>query len=67
MDPSVERIYRWVSKQARMVRDQALEDKIRQIDSKNSVFSPSIQSLVTDQTDRGLPPRKDPEGCRAAN
>ena len=59
MDPSVERIYRWVSKQARMVRDQALEDKIRQIDSKNSVFSPSIQSLVTDQTDRGLPPRKD--------
>ena len=59
MDPSVERVYRWVSKQAQIIRDQALEDKIRQIDSKNSVFSPTIKSLVTEQTDRGLPPRKD--------
>jgi type IV pilus assembly protein PilQ len=59
MDPSVERVYRWVSKQAQIIRDQALEDKIRQIDSKNSVFSPTLKSLVTEQTDRGLPPRKD--------
>ncbi|MDA7610585.1 type II secretion system protein GspD [Verrucomicrobia bacterium] len=59
MDPSVERVYRWVSKQSQILRDQALEDKIRQIDSKNSVFSPSVKSLVTEQTDRGLPPRKD--------
>ena len=59
MDPSVERVYRWVSKQSQTIRDQALEDRIRQIDSKNSVFSPSVKSLITDQTDRGLPPRKD--------
>jgi hypothetical protein len=59
LDPSVERIYRWVSKQSQIVRDQALEDKIRQIDSKNSVFSPSVKSFLTEQTDRGLPPRKD--------
>ena len=59
MDPSVERVYRWVSKQSQILRDQALEDKIRQIDSKNSVFSPSVKSLLTEQTDRGLPPRKD--------
>jgi type IV pilus assembly protein PilQ len=59
MDPSVERVYRWVSKQSQIIRDQALEDKIRQIDSKNSVFSPSVKSLLTEQTDRGLPPRKD--------
>jgi len=59
MDPSVERIYRWVTKQSQIIRDQALEDKIRQIDSKNSVFSPTLKSLVTEQTDRGLPPRKD--------
>lgn len=59
MDPSVERVYRWVSKQSQIIRDQALEDKIRQIDSKNSVFSPTLKSLITEQTDRGLPPRKD--------
>ena len=40
-------------------REQALEDKIREIDAKNSVFNPTIKSLLTENKDRGLPPRKD--------
>src|SRR5208283_6039491 len=38
---------------------QALEDKIREVDAKNSVFDPTFKSLLTEQKDRGLPPRKD--------
>ncbi len=58
-DASVVRIHTWVTQQQELLRNQALEDKIRRIDSQNSVFSPTVQSLVTEQSDRGLPPRKD--------
>jgi type IV pilus assembly protein PilQ len=40
-------------------REQELENQIRDIDAKNSVFSPTIKSLLTENRDRGLPARKD--------
>ena len=58
-DPTVVRIYEWITQQQELLRNQALEDTIRKIDSKNSVFSPTVESLITEQADRGLPPRKD--------
>ncbi len=57
--PMVARIRTWIEQQAEAKRAQALEDKIREIDAKNSVFSPTIKSLLTEQRDRGLPARKD--------
>ena len=58
-NPIVARVHSWVERQAQARRAQALEDKIRSVDAKNSVFNPTIKSLVTEQKDRGLPPRKD--------
>ncbi len=58
-DPSVIRLHEWTQQQNELLRNQALEDTIREIDSKNSVFSPTVKNLVTEQADRGLPPRKD--------
>ncbi len=58
-NPLITRVYTWVNQQAQQRREQALEDKIRSIDSKNSVFSPTVKSLLKEQRDRGLPPRKD--------
>ncbi len=57
--PIVMRVHVWVDQQARLRRAQALEDKIREIDAKNSVFNPTVTSLLAEQKDRGLPPRKD--------
>jgi type II secretory pathway component GspD/PulD (secretin) len=36
-----------------------LEDEIRKVDAKNSVFNPTIPSMLTEQKDRGLPASKD--------
>ena len=58
-DAAVQRIVRWVTKQRQLVREKAVEDKIREVDAKSSVFNPSIKGLLTEQKDRGLPPRKD--------
>lgn len=58
-DPKVLRLHEWVSQQLEVLRNQALEDTIRRIDSQNSAFSPTIESLITEQADRGLPPKKD--------
>jgi type II secretory pathway component GspD/PulD (secretin) len=55
----VERVYTWVVQTGQQRREQALEDEIREIDAKNSAFSPTIKSLVTESKDRGLPARKD--------
>ena len=55
----VERMYGWVTQTGQQRREQALENEIREIDAKNSVFSPTIKSLVTENKDRGLPARKD--------
>ncbi len=58
-DNSAQRIYNWITKQRQLHRNQALEDKIREIDAKNSVFNPSVVDLLKENKDRGLPPRKD--------
>jgi type IV pilus assembly protein PilQ len=58
-NPIVMRVHVWVDQQAQQRRSQALEDKIREIDAKNSVFNPNLKSVITEQKDRGLPPRKD--------
>lgn len=58
-DPVVARVHDWVIKQQEILRSRALEDTIRKIDSQNSVFSPTVESLLTEQADRGLTPRKD--------
>jgi type II secretory pathway component GspD/PulD (secretin) len=55
----VERVYTWVVQTGQQRREQALENEIREIDAKNSVFSPTIRSLLTENRDRGLPARKD--------
>lgn len=53
------RLQTWVEQQGQKRREQALEDEIRKIDAKNSVFNPTIPSLLKEQKDRGLPARKD--------
>ncbi|HEV2393526.1 MAG TPA: type II secretion system protein GspD [Verrucomicrobiae bacterium] len=58
-NPIVARVQTWIQQQAQQRRAQALEDKIRTIDAKNSVFNPTPKSLLTEQKDRGLPARKD--------
>ena len=55
----VERVYTWVVQTAQQRREQSLENEIREIDAKNSVFSPTIKNLLTENKDRGLPARKD--------
>jgi len=56
-DTSLERVYNWISDKRKIARDRAIEDKIREIDSKNSPFNPNVKNLLTDQKDRGLTPR----------
>jgi type IV pilus assembly protein PilQ len=58
-NPTLIRVHTWVNQQAQQRRSQALEEKIRSIDAKNSVFNPTLRSLATEQKDRGLPARKD--------
>lgn len=55
----VQRLQSWVIEQGRSRRQQALENEIRKVDAKNSAFNPTLPSLITEQKDRGLPPRKD--------
>src|SRR6266436_1129121 len=55
----VERVQNWVVQAGQKRREQALENKIRDIDSKNSVFAPTPQSLLLEKKDRGLPATKD--------
>src|SRR6516165_11858347 len=58
-DPMARRVANWVGEARQKRREQALEDKIREIDAKDSVFNPTIRSLATEQKDRGLMARKD--------
>jgi len=58
-NPMVERVYGWVAQAGQQRREQALENEIRAIDAKNSVFDPTISSILKESKDRGLPARKD--------
>jgi type IV pilus assembly protein PilQ len=55
----IQRLHTWVVQQGQKAREQALEDEIRKVEAKNSVFNPTIPSLLTEQKDRGLPASKD--------
>jgi type IV pilus assembly protein PilQ len=58
-DSAARRLLGWVQKQREIQRNRALEDRIREIDAKQSSFNPTIKTLLTESKDRGLPPRKD--------
>jgi len=55
----VVRTFTWVKNERQRRREQALEDRIRAIDAKGSVFNPTVLSLLKEKKDRGLPARKD--------
>src|SRR5215471_2249760 len=48
-NPILTRVQSWVQQQAQQRRAQNLEDQIRSIDARNSVFNPTIPSLLTEQ------------------
>jgi type IV pilus assembly protein PilQ len=58
-DTTLKRISEWVATQKTLLREQAIEDRIRTIDAKQSGMNPSIKELWKESKDRGLPPRKD--------
>lgn len=58
-DATLQRISEWVSTQKKLLRQQAVEDRIRSIDAKQTGMNPSLKELWTESKDRGLPPRKD--------
>lgn len=58
-NPLVDRVNNWVVQAGQKRREQALENKIRDIDSKNSVFAPTPETLLLEKKDRGLPASKD--------
>ena len=58
-NPMVERVYSWVVQTSQQRRQQALENQIREIDARDSVFNPTIKSLLKENKDRGLPAKKD--------
>ena len=55
----LQRLNTWVVQEGKRRREQALEDEIRNIDAKNSVYNPNAIDLITENKDRGLPARKD--------
>lgn len=59
LNPVVTRIKTWVHAQTQQRRQQELEEEIRDIDAKHSVFNPTVRSLLSEKKDRGLPARKD--------
>lgn len=58
-DDAAKRTLDWTIKQRQAQRDRAVENKIREIDAKNSDLNPTIKRLLTENKDRGLPPRRD--------
>src|SRR5215471_4149904 len=58
-NPMLERVHTWVMQAGQKRREQSLENKIRDIDAQNSVFNPTVKSLLTEKKDRGLPASKD--------
>ncbi len=58
-DPAITRLYTWVTDTRKVVRERAIEDRIRAVDARNSPLNPTVKDLFTEQKDRGLTPRKD--------
>ena len=58
-DSTLLRISAWVATQKTLLRQQAIEDRIRTIDARQTGMNPSIRDVWNDNKSRGLPPRKD--------
>ena len=58
-DATLQRIGEWVTTQKTLLRQQAVEDRIRSINAKQTGMNPSLKELWKESKDRGLPPRKD--------
>lgn len=58
-DATLQRIGDWVTTQKTLLRQQAVEDRIRSINAKQTGMNPSLKELWKESKDRGLPPRKD--------
>ena len=58
-DSTLLRISAWVATQKILLRQQAIEDRIRTIDARQTGMNPSIRDVWNDNKSRGLPPRKD--------
>jgi len=56
---TLQRLNTWVVQEGKKRREQALEDEIRKIDSKNSTYNPTAIDVLTENKDHGLPARKD--------
>ncbi|HEX5219075.1 MAG TPA: type II secretion system protein GspD [Verrucomicrobiae bacterium] len=56
----LQRLNTWVLQQSKRLREQALEDEIRNIDAQNNAtYNPSAMDVLTEKEGRGLPARKD--------
>lgn len=55
----IQRLAKWVQTESERALDKNLEDRIRGINDDNSVFSPSPVSLLYEENNRGLPPKRD--------
>jgi len=56
----LQRLNTWVVQQSKQLREQALEDEIRNIDAKNdATYNPTAVDVLTEKKGRGLPARKD--------
>ena len=58
-DPIVQRISEWVTTQKTLLRQQAIEDRIRSVNARQTGMNPTLKELWNESKDRGLPPRKD--------
>ena len=58
-DPVVQRISEWVTTQKTLLRQQAIEDRIRSVNARQTGMNPTLKELWNESKDRGLPPRKD--------
>ena len=58
-DPTLQRISEWVKTQKTLLRQQAVEDRIRSVNARQTGMNPTLKELWTESKDRGLPPRKD--------
>jgi hypothetical protein len=58
-DTILRRIHSWVTSERQRIREQAVEDRIGEINAKHSVSNPTICDRLTEQKDRGIPASKD--------
>ncbi len=58
-DTAVQRVYNWVKTEGPKHREKALEDKIRDVAAQDTRFNPTLESILTDTKNQGLPPRSD--------